>query len=155
MRRTPVTLLAAALAVLPHEVAHALPARAAGLSVEVTLLPEWAGSGTPLGRFDAAIDETTPRPLVRLVAVAPWLCFVGLALLLDALVALPRPLAVLAVVALSLWASLSPGDLAVATRPDAAREAGRFVAPAARWTRPLADGLTVATVVGLGLLLLR
>lgn len=48
MRRLPMYLLLAAV-VFPHEVAHAVPARLAGLDVEVTLLPEWDGPEVPLG----------------------------------------------------------------------------------------------------------
>jgi hypothetical protein len=155
MRRTPITLLLAALAALPHEVAHALPARLAGLDPEVTLLPRWAGEGTPLGQFDAAIDNSTPAWLVRLIAVAPWLTFVGLAVLLGPVVrvTLPPVVGVVVTLFLALWASLSGGDLAVAANPDAARAAGRFSVPTAGWESRLADLLTVGTVLLVAVLL--
>ena len=157
MRRTPFTLLFAAVAVLPHEAAHALPARLAGLDPEVTLLPRWNGQGTPLGQFDAALDEATPAWLVRLIAVAPWLTFVGWAVLLGPVlrVDLSPTLGVVVTLALALWASLSAGDLAVAGNPDAARAAGRFTVPTAGWESRVADLLTVGTVLLVAVLLVR
>jgi hypothetical protein len=155
MRRTPLTLLFAAVAVLPHEAAHALPARLAGLDPTVTLLPTWTGGGTPLGQFDAAIDDATPAWLVRLVAVAPWLTFVGVAVLVGPVfrVALPPVVGVVVTLLLALWASLSAGDLAVAGNPDAARTAGQFTVPAAGWESRVADVLTVGTVLLVAVLL--
>jgi hypothetical protein len=155
MRRTPLTLLLAALAVLPHEAAHALPARLAGLDPEVTLLPAWEGDGTPLGQFDADIDGSTSAWLVRLIAVAPWLTFVGCAVLLGPVggVALPPVVGVVVTLLLALWASLSAGDLAVAGNPDAARAVGRFTVPTAGWESGVADLLTVGTVLLVAVLL--
>jgi hypothetical protein len=154
MRRTPLLLLAA-VTVLPHELAHALPARLAGLDPEVTLLPDTPVDGTALGQFDADVDATTPAWVVRLVAVAPWLTFVGLAVLLGpvARVAFPPAVGVALTLALSLWASLSAGDLAVAADPDAARAGGRFTVPTAGWTGRAADLLTVGTVALVAVLL--
>jgi hypothetical protein len=156
MRRTPLTLLLAAAAVLPHELAHALLARLAGLDPEVTLLPTWDGDGTPLGQFDAAIDDSTPAWLVRLIAVAPWLTFVGCAVLLGPVlsVALPQIVGVVVTLLLALWGSLSAGDLAVAGSPDAARAAGRFTVPTAGWESRVADVLTVGTVLLVAVLLI-
>ena len=49
---------AAAVAVLPHELAHALPAAAAGLRPEITVLPAYEGDATPLGRFAADVSRS-------------------------------------------------------------------------------------------------
>ena len=57
--------------VLPHELAHALVARVAGLDPTIELLPRWEGQSVPLGRFDAVIDATTPTWVIRAVAVPP------------------------------------------------------------------------------------
>ncbi|MFC5367552.1 hypothetical protein [Salinirubrum litoreum] len=156
MRRTPLTLLLAAVAVLPHELAHALSARLAGLDPEVTLLPTWAGEGTPLGQFDAVIDESTPAWVVRVIAVAPWLTFVGCAVLLGPVlrVALPPVVGLVVTLLLALWGSLSAGDLAVAGNPRAARTAGHFTVPTAGWESGVADLLTVGTVLLVAVLLI-
>jgi hypothetical protein len=145
--------VAVAPVVLPHELGHALPAVLAGLSWRVRLLPEWEGSATPLGQFDATLSATTPRWLIRLVAVAPLPLYLGVAVLLGA-VELPTPVAVLAVLFCAAGATLSAGDLAIAANPTAAREAGQFRVTAAGWESPVADLLTVVTTVVVALLVL-
>lgn len=139
MRRVLTDSLIAVL-VLPHELAHALPARFAGLEAEVTLRPEWDGPEVPLGRFNAAIDRETPRWLVRLVAVAPLPTFLALAAVVGW--ALPADsTAVFVFPLLAYWGALSSGDIAIASNPQAACEAGEFLAP------PVARGEQITTVV--------
>ena len=152
--RSKLPRLAAACLTLPHELAHALPAAAAGLSPELTLLPEYDGDVTPLGQFDAAIEAGTPAWLVRLVAVAPLPTYVGLAVLLRFVVAPSGVAAPVAVLACAYSASLSRGDLAVATRPEQAVSAGRFAASGSRRLQVTADLLTVGTTVLVGVVLL-
>lgn len=136
-----------AAAVLPHELGHALPAALARLPFSVTLLPEWDGSGRPLGRFDAEVDAATPSWLIRLVAVSPLLLYVSLAGVLRVAVALPRPAAVAVFLLSSYWATLSAGDLAVAANPDEVRESGRFLVSVTGWETTASDMLTVVTVL--------
>jgi hypothetical protein len=133
MRRSPTRLLLGAV-VLPHELAHAAPARLAGLDVEIAVLPEWDGPEIPLGRFDAELDEGTPPWLIRAVAVAPAPTYLGLAAAVGPFVPLNSPAGLFALPALTYWASLSAGDLAVAAAPRAAREAGGFVVPRVGWS---------------------
>ena len=146
--------LAVAPVVLPHELAHAAAALAVGLTPEVRLLPPHDGTTTPLGQFDADLPASTPAWRVRLVAVAPLVVYVIGAVLLRLTVAPAAPGAVLAVVPLAYWGSLSAGDVAVAAAPDEALEAGRFAAGVTRRTRAAADALTllVALVVAAVLL---
>ena len=56
--------------VLPHELAHALVARVAGLDPTIELLPRWEGQSVPLGRFDAVVDATTPTWVILNPAAA-------------------------------------------------------------------------------------
>jgi hypothetical protein len=146
--------LAAGCVVLPHELAHALPAVVAGLSPEITLLPDHDGAATPLGRFDADLDAMTPPWVVRSVALAPLVVYVGAAVLLRATVDPGGPSAVVAVGACAYWASLSAGDLAVASNPEAALSSGRFAADVSARLRATADLSTVATTLLVGVLLL-
>jgi hypothetical protein len=139
--------------VLPHELGHALVATAVGLSCSITLLPASDGRATPLGRFDADVDRTTPRWVIRAVAVAPLALFVGLAGVLGA-VRLPTPVAFVALFFCAVWGSLSAGDLAVAAAPEAVGRAGTFTVDLAGWEPRAADLLTLVTTLVVGLLLL-
>lgn len=149
----PLRRLAAAV-VFPHELAHAVPAAAAGLSITVTPLPEWEGDVEPLWQFDAELDDDSPLWLIRLVAVAPLVVFLAVAAglrvggVISGVVALP--VAVLC----ALWGSLSAGDLGVALSPAEARSQGQFLATVDRRTRLVADVLAIATTAGVALLLL-
>jgi|GEM_PF-3247810 len=150
----PLRRLAAAV-VFPHELAHVVPAAAAGLSITLKPLPEWEGDADPLWQFDAELDRDSPLWLIRLVAVAPLVVFVAVAVglrvggLVSGTVALP--VAVLC----ALWGSLSAGDLGVALSPAEARSHGQFLATVDRRTRLVADVLAVATTVAVTLVLLR
>ncbi len=145
MDRARLKRIALAPLVFPHELGHALPALLAGLPYTVELLPEWDGPAQPLGRFDAVVDDGTSPTLIRTIAVAPLPIFVGLAVALRTLVAPPPGLALPLVALCAFWGTLSDGDLAVAADPDAAREAGEFVATVAGWERAAADALAVGT----------
>ncbi|MFC7068985.1 hypothetical protein [Halobaculum lipolyticum] len=145
--------LLVAVAVLPHEAAHAAVARLFGLDAEVEVLPAWAGRGRPLGRFDARVPESTPAFVVRAVALAP-LAYVGVAAVLDAVLPGGSDLRVLAVAPLAYWAALSNGDLAVAADPEGVRERGRFLVADRGWSGPTADALTVLTTGAVAGLLL-
>jgi len=119
--------------VLPHELAHAVVARLAGLDPTVEVLPQWDGTAVPLGRFDATLDETTPPAVVRAVAVAPLPVYllgtVAVRLAVD-----PEGIAVVPLVCILAYsASLSGGDLAVCAAPSAACDAGAFLVPPSRW----------------------
>jgi hypothetical protein len=146
--------VAVAPLVLPHELAHVLPAVLAGLPVSVTLLPDVEVSGTPLGRFDAAIDARTPRWIVSLVALAPLPTFLAVAVLLRLARPFPTPVAVVAVAGCAAWGSLSAGDLAVASKPGVARRGGGFTVEADGWESAAADALTVATTAAVGVAVL-
>jgi hypothetical protein len=139
-------LALAALAV-PHELGHALPAVLARLPYSITLLPEWEGTTTPLGQFDAEVGPDTSPWLIRAVAVAPFPLFVALAALVRVTTTLPRPAAIAVVLLCSWWASLSGGDLAVAANPEEVKEAGAFLVTVAGWETAASDVLTVLTVV--------
>ena len=139
--------------VLPHELAHAVPARLGGLDPEITLLPAWDGDAVPLGRFNAAVSESTPAWLIRLVAVAPLPTFLAVAAGLGSVVPADRPLTVGLVALLSWWGSLSEGDLSVALAPEAVRAAGEFRAPSSPLAR-LAPLFVVGTIVAVSWLLL-
>jgi hypothetical protein len=156
MSRSRPRLVRAAVApfVLPHEVGHALPAALAGLPFTIELAPEYDGPVTPLGRFDADVDHTTPGWLIRVVAVAPLPIYVGLAVVLRLTAPLPPALTLPAWFLCSAWASLSDGDLAVAANPDAVREAGGFTVSIAGWEPRAADVLTVTTTLAIGGVLL-
>jgi hypothetical protein len=149
----PLIRFAIAACVLPHELGHALPAWLAGLDVEVTVLPAWDGDGTPLARFNAPLEPETPLWLVRLIALAPLPLYLavaaatGVALPPDSLVGFP------ALAALSFWAGLSQGDLAVAASPKRVRETGEFLAPASPQTATAMLLLSPATVLAVSLLL--
>ena len=132
-RRRRVARALVAPIVLPHELAHALVARVAGLDPTIELLPRWEGPTVPLGRFDAVIDATTPTWVIRAVAVAPTPISLGVAAVVRATGTLEGVLAVPLVLALGYTGSLSGGDIAVIVNPTAAREAGRFVVPPTRW----------------------
>ena len=132
-RRRRVARALVAPIVLPHELAHALVARVAGLQPTIELLPRWEGPTVPLGRFDAVIDATTPTWVIRAVAVAPTPISLGVAAVVRATGTLEGVLAVPLVLALGYTGSLSGGDIAVIVNPTAAREAGRFVVPPTRW----------------------
>ena len=119
--------------VLPHELAHALVARVAGLTPTIEILPQWDGPSVPLGRFDAPVDATTPTWVIRAVAVAPVPLSLAIAVLVRATGALEGVLAVPLVVVLGYTGSLSGGDIAVVVNPTAAQEAGRFLVPPTRW----------------------
>lgn len=123
----------AAVIVLPHELAHALVARLAGLTPTVEILPQWDGPATPLGRFDATIGDATPTWVIRAVAVAPLPTHLGVTAGLRLTVAPEGPVVVPLLLYLAYSASLSGGDIAVCARPTAARDAGAFVVPASRW----------------------
>lgn len=149
----PLTRRVVAVCVLPHELGHALPAWLAGLDVEVTVLPAWHGTGTPLARFNAPLETGTPLWLIRLIALAPLPLYLAVAAVVgtllpgDSLVGFP----VLA--ALSFWAVLSQGDLAVAASPELVRESGEFLAPASPQTAAAMLLLSPATVLAISLLL--
>jgi hypothetical protein len=145
--------LAVAPVALPHELGHAVVAAAAGLPYTVTLLPSFDGPVTPLGRFDADIDRTTPCWQIRLVAVAPLPLFVGLAAAVGAL-SLPAPVGIVVWFLCAVWASLSAGDLAVAAAPEAARRAGAFTVALDGWEPRAADLLTLVTALVVGVLVL-
>lgn len=141
--------------VLPHELGHAIPAHAAGLQYEVRLLPDWDGDGTPLGQFDATVDETVPSWLVRTVALAPLPLYLGVALVVRE-TARPSGLpAILAAGLCAVWASLSAGDLGVALAPSESRRAGSFVATVPPRTRRAADLLAILTTAAAAVILLR
>ncbi|MFC6786002.1 hypothetical protein ACFQFH_08875 [Halobaculum halobium] len=145
--------LLVAVAVLPHEAAHAAVARLFGLDAEVEVLPAWGGAGRPLGRFDARVPEGTPSLIIRAVALAP-LTYVGAAAGLDAALPAESGLRYLAIAPLAYWAALSNGDLAVAADPETVRERGRFVVADEGWSGPTADALTVLTTGAVAGLLL-
>lgn len=149
----PLTRLFLAVVVLPHELAHAVPARLAGLDTDVTLLPEWGGPEQPLGQFDATIGPETPLWLIRIVAVAPAVVFLGVAAALGEVLSPRSPVSYVLVPALAYWAALSNGDIAVAVNARAARRTGAFRAPRLSWGDPLALALVPLTVVAVGLLL--
>jgi hypothetical protein len=138
--------------VLPHELAHALVARVAGLDPTIELLPRWEGPTVPLGRFDAVIDATTPTWVIRAVAVAPTPISLGVAAVVRATGTLEGVLAVPLVLALGYTGSLSGGDIAVIVNPTAAREAGRFVVPPTRW-QALSVVIAPATTLAVAALL--
>jgi len=148
-----ITRVLVAIAVLPHEVAHAAVARLFGLDAEVELLPAWAGPGHPLGRFDAPVSRETPTAVVRAVALAP-VAYVGVAAALDALLPGGSGVRYLAIAPLAYWAALSNGDLAVAADPETVRERGRFLVADEGWSGPTADALTVLTTGSVAGLLL-
>jgi hypothetical protein len=137
--------------VLPHELGHALPALAAGIRPEISVLPEWAGDAVPLGRFNGAIPETTPAWAIRVIALAPLPLFLGVAAIVRPIVPTEPLLALPAVVLLSVWATLSPGDLAIASNPRAARAAGEFLVRDGRWRLApfVSTPLTTAAVAGI------
>ncbi|MEZ3117574.1 hypothetical protein RYH80_16785 [Halobaculum sp. MBLA0147] len=146
---------AAAVLVVPHELAHVLPAAAAGLTYRLTLLPEWEGSADPLWRFDADLDEESPLWLVRLVAVAPTPVFLGVALALRLSGTVSGTTALVAAMLCALWGTLSAGDLAVALAPSEARDAGEFLVRGRPGTQQAADALAVlTTLIVAGVLLL-
>ena len=138
--------------VLPHELAHALVARVAGLDPTIELLPRWEGQSVPLGRFDAVVDATTPTWVIRAVAVAPAPISLGVAVIVRATGTLEGVLAVPLVLALGYTGSLSGGDIAVIVNPTAAREAGRFVVPPTRW-QALSIVIAPATTLAVAALL--
>lgn len=138
--------------VLPHELAHALVARVAGLDPTIELLPRWEGQSVPLGRFDAVVDATTPTWVIRAVAVAPAPISLGVAAVVRATGTLEGVLAVPLVLALGYTGSLSGGDIAVIVNPTAAREAGRFVVPPTRW-QALSIVIAPATTLAVAALL--
>ncbi|MDB9278775.1 hypothetical protein PN416_01080 [Halorubrum ezzemoulense] len=133
-----------AILVGPHELAHAAVARLAGMTPEITLLPEHA-SGIPLGQFDATIPPSTSTNVIRVCALAPLP--INLAVAVGVGTALPAdsPLAVALFPLIAYWATLSGGDVAVAANPVAARNAGRFRAPG-RWWQTVASLLLVPPV---------
>ncbi len=140
--------------VVPHELGHAVPAHLAGLQYDVRLQPEWEGDGTPLGQFDAAVDDAVPLWLVRAVAVAPLPLYLGVALVVRE-TARPSGLpAVLTAGLCAVWASLSAGDLGIALAPVESRHAGSFVATVPRQTRRVADLLTLLTTAAAAVILL-
>ncbi|SHH23332.1 hypothetical protein [Halobaculum gomorrense] len=145
--------LVVALAVLPHEAAHAAAARLFGLDAEIEVLPAWEGAGRPLGRFDATVPESTPSAVVRAVALAP-LAHVAVAAVLDAALPAGSDLRVLAIAPLAYWAALSNGDLAVAADPETVRDRGRFLVADEGWSGPTADALAVLTTGAVAGLLL-
>lgn len=152
MRRL-VTRLLLAVVVLPHELAHAAPARLAGLQIDVTLRPEWAGPEQPLGQFDAEIGPATPLWLIRMIAVAPLIVYVGAAAGLGAALPTNTPVSTVLIPALAYWATLSNGDIAVAVNARSARETGAFRAPRLSWGDPFALAIVPLTVVLVALLL--
>jgi hypothetical protein len=151
-RRRRVARALVAPIVLPHELAHALVARVAGLDPTIELLPRWEGPTVPLGRFDAVIDATTPTWVIRAVAVAPTPISLGVAAVVRATGTLEGVLAVPLVLALGYTGSLSGGDIAVIVNPTAAREAGRFVVPPTRW-QALSVVIAPATTLAVAALL--
>ena len=138
--------------VLPHELAHALVARVAGLDPTIELLPRWEGQSVPLGRFDAVVDATTPTWVIRAVAVAPAPISLCVAAVVRATGTLEGVLAVPLVLALGYTGSLSGGDIAVIVNPTAAQEAGRFVVPPTRW-QALSIVIAPATTLAVAALL--
>ena len=138
--------------VLPHELAHALPAWLAGLDVEVSVLPDRT-SGVALGQFDAAVDSSTPAALIRACALAPLPTHLLVAATLGAVVPATSSLLTVLFPLVTFWAVLSGGDLAVAANPEAAREAGRFQVPRQRWHTPVALVSVPLTALAVALLL--
>jgi len=149
-----VVSVAAAVLALPHEYAHALPATVAGLPHSVTLLPDWDGRQTPLGRFEADVDAGTSPWLVRLIAVAPFALYVGVAGLVRVTVAPTGLFALGTVVLCSYWAAPSPGDVAVAIDAATACKTGELVAPVTRRRVLLTDGFVAVTTLTVGVVLL-
>lgn len=149
-----VVRVAAAVLALPHEYAHALPAAVAGLPHSVTLLPDWDGRQTPLGRFEADVDADTSPWLVRLIAITPLFVYVSLAALLRVAIAPTGLFALGAVVLCSYWAAPSPGDVAVAVDAPAACAGGELVAPVTRRRVLLTDAIVASTTLTVGLVLL-
>ena len=137
--------------VLPHELAHALPAAVAGYDWTVRLLPDWDGAGTPLGQFYMATDDTTSLWLIRLVALTPLSLYLGVGVALR-LVGLEGPVALVAILFCAFAGTLSSGDLAVATQPAAARESEKFIVTLAGWERPVSDLLAVTTTLVISLI---
>jgi len=152
-RRRRVARALVAPIVLPHELAHALVAWVVGLDPTVELLPQWEGRTVPLGRFDAAIDATTPTWVIQAVAVAPAPISIGVAALVRVVGTLEGVLAVPLVLTLGYTGSLSGGDIAVIVNPTAAREAGRFVVPPTRW-QALSVVTAPATTIAVAALLI-
>lgn len=142
-----------ALAV-PHELGHALPAVVVRLPYTITLFPDWEGDVTPIGRFNADVDEETPAWLIRAVAVAPLPVFLAVAGLFRVAVAPPMPVAIVALVLCSFWATLSGGDIAVARKPAEAKRAGELLVTVTPRERVFANLSTVATTFLVGVVLL-
>ncbi|MFB6243876.1 MAG: hypothetical protein ABEH80_07230 [Halobaculum sp.] len=145
------TRVVVGLLVLPHEAAHAVVAALAGLDPEVTVLPDWDGSAEPLGQFDADIPPETSTWVIRLIAVAPLVIYLGVAAVVGAVSRSTSLSSLAAALVIGFWASLSDGDIAVAANPHAARDAGRLLVPPSRWSRfsPLVTVGTVLAVAGL------
>ncbi len=120
------------LLVGPHELGHAIPAAMAGLSPKITILPAWDGA-TPLGQFDASVTGSTPPAVIRTRALAPLPLFLAIAAVLGTILSAESPLRMVLFPVVTYWATLSGGDIAVATNPAAVREAGRFQAPIQWW----------------------
>lgn len=140
--------------VVPHELGHAIPAHAAGLQYDVRLQPEWDGDATPLGQFDADLDDAVSLWLVRAVAIAPLPLYLGLALVVRE-TARPSGLpAILTAGLCAVWASLSAGDLGIVVAPAESRRAGSFVATVSEQTRRVADLLTFLTTAVAAVILL-
>ena len=142
-----------AVCVIPHELGHALPAWLAGLDVEVTVLPTWHGTGTPLARFNAPLETGTPLWLIRLIALGPLPLYLAVAAVVGTLLPGNSLVGFPVLAALSFWAVLSQGDLAVAASPGMVRESGEFLAPASRQTATAMLLLSPATVLTISLLL--
>lgn len=140
--------------VLPHELGHALPALAFGISPEITILPDWDGGAVPVARFNGDLPPSTPVWAIRLIAVAPLPIFLCVAALLRPFVPADSLSTLAAVVLCSAWATLSAGDLAVASNPRAARKAGEFLVRDGRWTNVPLVSTPVTTAAVAAILLL-
>ncbi|MFT4881003.1 MAG: hypothetical protein ACI9CA_001803 [Natronomonas sp.] len=149
----PLVRLVVGVCVIPHELGHALPAWLAGLDIEVTVLPAWDGDGTPLARFNAPLESGTPLWLIRLIALAPLPLYLGVAAGAGVVVPSNSLVGFPVLAALSFWAVLSQGDLAVAASPERVRETGEFLAPASPQTATVMLLLSPATVLAVSLLL--
>jgi hypothetical protein len=141
--------LALAVVLLPHELAHLLVLAPWSRGLRVHLAPPLDETrGVPLARVGGRFDPAVPLPVLRLAAVAPTLCYPGVALLLGR-VPLSLPVAAAATALLAAWAAPSTGDLTVFLDAAAVRETGSLDVrgPSPRLADPLSALLAVAATL--------
>ena len=91
--------------------------------------------------------------MIRICALAPLPLYLGVATVLGSVLSAESPLTVVLFPVVTFWATLSGGDLAVATNPAAVREAGRFQAPVRWWQTPASLVLILVVTVVVAALL--